>query len=284
MGKNFNPFFNINLNIKITPENSVIKDYDFENNIAYIETHGDVRAMITVKLEDVNTVQEFVQLLKFLRCSETVTAKKEYTDFLAENPIFRVFEPWEVIVHRVLNMKVAEDIQKVCSQLANNHCCCNLGRSEAMHCSATGGPCSGKTKFRTLKGNLPETAKDRHKEEVLLTALTELVKDNTIYQSPYGEYTIYAANEKIALEYIDNLPYEIKRFTEYPKAVIKSDYKTDRTYIIGVIYRGIYAMPDGTEKESYIFSCEQEEADIWTEKAVRDYINYMAAKKKKKHK
>lgn len=279
MGNNFNPFLNINLNIRIIPENSVIADYDFENNIAYIETHGNVRAMVTVRLEDVNTVQEFIQLLKFLRCSEAVTTKKEYIDFLAENPIFRELEPWEVIVHRILKKKAAKDMQEVCFQ-SENHYSCNIGKSELIHGFITGKQCLDNTKGIMTREDLTKTEKNRHGKEVLLTALAELIKDNTVYISPYGEYTIHAANENTALEYYENIPYEIKQFTEYPKAVLKYDNITGRNYIIGVLYRGIYTMPDGTEKEGYILSCEHENADMRAVGVTRDYINCMNAKRK----
>lgn len=241
MGDKYNPFLNINLNLRITPENSVIADYDFENNTAYIETHAPVHAMVTVRLEDMDAM-EFVHILNNLKCSQNLINKKEYRDILLNNPSFMAFEPSRVIVYTILNQEM---IKQLTADEAGQH---------------------------------------NHNRNMLRAALTGLVKDNMIFTSPYGEYTIHAASENTAMEYLDNVPHIMKRFTEYPKAVYKYDRQTGRNYIIGVLYKGNYIMQDGTEKDGYIFCCEQESMGVQPVKAVREYINHTADNTKEKHK
>ena len=241
MGDKYNPFLNINLNIKIATENSVIADYDFENNIAYIETHGLVPAMVTVRLEDMDTM-EFIHILKHLKCSQKVTSKKEYRDFLAKNTAFTAFEPCKVIVQTIINQEMVKQITTDTASLQN------------------------------------------HNRNMLRAALTNLVKDNMIFISPYGEYTIHAANEDTAMEYLDNVPYILKQFTEYPKAVFKYNSRTGLNHIIGVLYKGNYIMQDKTEKAGYIFCCKQEIIGVQAVEAVGEYIKHTADNTREIHK
>ncbi len=238
MGDKDNPFSNTNLNIRITPESSVIADYDFETNTAYIETHAPVQATVAVRLEDMDAI-EFAHILNNLKCSQNLINKKEYRDILMKNPAFTSFEPSRVIVYTILNQEM---IKQLTAYEAGPH---------------------------------------NHNRNMLRAALTGLVKDNTIFILPHGEYTIHAANENTAMEYFDNVPYIIKRLTEYPKAVYKYDRQTGRNHIIGVLYKGNYIMQDGTEKDGYIFCCEQKSIGVQPVKVIREYINRMADTREK---
>lgn len=243
MTEKHNLFLNINLNISITPETSVIADYDFKRNIACIEVHGGVRATVTIRLEDMDTI-DFIRILKNLKCSQKVTGKKEYMDFLTRNPLFKVLKPSEVVTRMILNQGTAKEI--------------TTGKAA--------------TPENAAETETAETWLRNQNRNMLRAALTNLVKDNLIFISPHSEYTIHAADENTAMEYLDNVPYTITRFTDYPKAVFKYDNQTGRNRITGILYKGTYVMPDGTSKEGCIFCCEQESIGVQAVEAVTDYI------------